>query len=90
MGGRAGNTGLPAGDGPDSAVIGTNRLIKRTKTRWLCRVTIQTAMKSLHEAHTVTFVEKTTFHSLDTYENKWYNQFDAQNNIKSTILPHVK
>ena len=41
----------------------------------------------LHEAYTVTFVEKPRCHSLDICENKWYHLIDAQINIQNMILP---
>jgi len=44
----------------------------------------------LHEAYTVSFVEQRSCHSLDMCENKWYHLLDAQINIQSMILPHVK
>jgi len=39
----------------------------------------------LHEAHTVTFVEQPSCHSLDICEKKWYHLIDAQINIQNMI-----
>jgi len=44
----------------------------------------------IDEAYTVTFVEQPNFHSLNIYEDKWYNQVDAKINIHSMILPRVR
>jgi len=45
---------------------------------------------ALHEAYTVTFVEKPGFHSRDTCENKWYHKLNATMSIQSMIVPHAK
>jgi len=42
------------------------------------------------EAYTVTFVEQTSFHSIDTCEDKWLNKLNARINIQSMILACVK
>jgi len=41
----------------------------------------------LHEAHTVTFVEQSSCHSLDICQNKWHHLIDAQISIEKMILP---
>jgi len=37
-----------------------------------------------------TFVEQSSFNSLDTCEDKWFNKLNAQINIQGMILPCVK
>jgi len=44
----------------------------------------------IYDSYTVAFVEQPSFHSLDTCEDKWLNNTNAQMNIQSTILPCVK
>ena len=40
---------------------------------------------SIHETYIVTFVEQPNFHFLNVYEDKWYNQLDAQ--IIHSMIP---
>ena len=44
---------------------------------------------TFYETFTVTFVEQSIFHSLDTCEEKWFDRRNAQSNIESMIFPRV-
>jgi len=44
----------------------------------------------MYEAYAIAFAEQSSFHSLDTCEDEWFNKLNAQININSMILPRVK
>jgi len=44
----------------------------------------------IYDAHTVTFVDKHRFDSLDTFEDKCFNKLNAKIHIQSMILLRVK
>jgi len=43
--------------------------------------------RPVHDAYTVTIVEQSNIHSLDTCEDEWYHKLDSQINIQKHDLP---
>ena len=79
-----------------TAVIEANEIVKMTKIKWPCHSTIQCSMASwinlLYMKLTLLILPNNPidFHSLDSRDDKWYHQLDAQINNLNMMLPCAK